>query len=400
MIFKRLLSLTGALLLIVGCAGTALAAEVDCDGVYCFSETDFAGEMTGICITGIPEETLGTLTLGSRVLKAGDILTADQLPQVTFSPNRRETDAVAVMTYLPIYETKVEGPATMTFSIRGKEDKAPAASDSAGETYKNLPLEGDLTVKDPEGQPMTFTVTRKPRRGEVVIHEDGSFTYTPKKNKVGVDSFTFTAADPAGNTSREATVTITILKPGEAAQYTDTIGKSCRFAAEWMKNTGIFVGETLDGKPCFGPEQTVTRGQFVAMLVNALEIGVEEDATFTGYTDEIPLWLRPYLAAAVRAGLTAGLPVSETFGPEVTITGAEAAVMLHNALDLGQIEAPVMAVDSDGPQWAASAMQVLSGHGISLDTEALTRGEAAEVLYRAVQLAREAPGALVLKAAR
>ena len=37
---------------------------------------------------------------------------------------------------------------------------------------------------------------------------------------MGVDSFVYTAADPAGKTSREATVTITILKPTEAAQYT------------------------------------------------------------------------------------------------------------------------------------------------------------------------------------
>ena len=45
--------------------------------------------------------------------------------------------------------------------------------------------------------------------------------------------FTYTATDPAGNVSREATVTVDILKPTDARQYTDTVGQECRFAAEW-----------------------------------------------------------------------------------------------------------------------------------------------------------------------
>ena len=384
MFWKRSAALIGAAVLMLGSGPEVLAAEVDCDAIYCFSEQDFEEEITGICITGLPEKALGTVTLGKRVLKAGDILTAEQLADVTFTPNRRKEDAVAVMTYLPIFESHVETASAMTLSIRGKENKAPAASDSAGETYQNLPLEGKLTVKDPEGEGLTFALTRNPRRGEVVIHEDGSFTYTPKKNKVGVDSFVYTAVDPAGNSSREATVTITILKPGDLAQYTDTLGKSCRFAAEWMKNTGIFVGETVNGNPSFNPERPVSRGQFVAMLVNALEIPVEEEAVFSGYTDEIPTWLQPYLAAAVRAGLTAGLPLTETFGPEEIITGAEAAVMIQNALDLGAVELPVMAVEA--PDWAENAIQVLSGHGIALTEDTLTRADVAEVLYQASKL--------------
>ena len=112
----------------------------------------------------------------------------------------------------------------MTIGIRGKENKAPTAEDSALETYKNLENTGKLKVSDPEGEQLTYTLVRQPKRGTVTISEDGSFTYTPKKNKVGVDSFTYTAADPAGNVSREATVTVTILKPSDTTQYTDTLG--------------------------------------------------------------------------------------------------------------------------------------------------------------------------------
>lgn len=132
----------------------------------------------------------------------------------------------------------------------------------------------------------------------------------------------------------------------------------------------------------------MTRGQFAAMLVNALELPVEEDATFTGYTDEIPDWLKPYLAAAVRAGITARLPQGDVFLPDQAITGGEAAVMLQNALDLTLPEQPVMADTCDLPDYAASAIQVLSGHGITLHDDTITRGEAAEILYQASKLSR------------
>ena len=385
----RFLSAFTALLCLGGSVLPAVAAQMDCDSVYCFSAEDFSVEapLTGICITGLPEANMGTVMLGSRVLRAGDILTADQVAQMTFCPLRTETDRSAEVEYLPVFADHVAASDVMTISIRGKEDKAPAAEDFALETYKNLAVTGNLKVTDPEGQPMSFSVTRQPKRGTLELREDGSFTYTPKKNKVGVDSFTFTASDPAGKVSREATVTINILKPTDSTQYTDTMGKPCRFAAEWMRNTGIFTGEQLAGKPCFHPDKPVSRGEFVTMLVKALDIPTQEDAALTGYTDEIPLWLQPYLAAAVRSGLTAGLPEQEVFGPNTPITGAEAAVLLQNALDLTVSRQDAeTAADSTLPVWAQTALTTLTDHGFELEAEAaLTRGDAAQILYQAVQ---------------
>ena len=234
---------------------------------------------------------------------------------------------------------------------------------------------------------MTYTVIRQPKRGTVTVGENGSFTYTPKKNKVGVDSFVYTATDPAGKVSREATVTVTILKPTDSQQYTDTQGTSCRFTAEWMRHSGIFTGENLAGNPCFHPQQEVTRGEFITMLVKTLEIPAEEDIVLTGYTDEIPKWLQPYLAAAVRSGLTAGLPNQDVFGADTIITGAEAAVMVQNVLDL-KTSAPeeTAAVEDAVPVWASTAMQALEANNISLGAEPLTRAQAADALYQTMQL--------------
>ena len=367
----------------------AQAAEVDCDSVYCFTGADFQEEVVGICVTDLPDPAAGTVLLGTRVVRAGDILTAQQLSKLTFSPLWTEEDRDAVVTYLPIFENRVDQEATMTIAIHGKQDKAPIAEDSALETYKNLENTGRLKVTDPEGETLTFTVTRGPKRGTLDLKEDGTFTYTPKKNKVGVDSFTYTATDPAGNVSREATVTIQIVKPTDAAMYTDTAGTDCRFTAEWLKNTGIFAGEQLGDDCCFSPERAVTRGEFLAMTMKALGIEADRQAESTGFVDECPAWLQPYLAAAQRSGLVRGY-ATETgaeFRANQPITGAEAAAMLSIALDLPNA---VISEDRELPVWAATALATVSDNGFALaNTETVTRGEAANALYRAVQVMQE-----------
>lgn len=398
----RIVCLLAALACVLGLGSTALALEVDCDTTYCFSASDFGSgeeELKGICITSLPDASTGTAMLGSRVLKAGDILTAEQISAMTFVPLQTELDQAATVTYLPIFEDRVEQSATMTISIRGKQNKAPVAEDSAAETYKNLANTGKLKVTEPEGEKMTFTIVRQPKRGEVTIQEDGSFTYTPKKNKVGVDSFVYTATDEAGNVSREATVTITILKPTSASQYSDTTGRSCRFAAEWMKNTGIFVGEQVNGQECFNPEKTVSRGEFLAMLTKTLQIPVDDTAEYTGFTDECPDWLKPYLAAALRSGLTANWPEEEVFGADQPISGAEAALLLQNAMDLTVVQSDeelTEVVDAEAetvPVWAADALTTLNSNGFTLTAQdSLTRAQVAEILYQASTLADNAPG--------
>ena len=394
---RRIMTLLAATVLCCAAVSPAAAAQVECDAVYCFAGSDFSNDNTlsGIYLTDLPDSRVGTVMLGTRVLQPGDILTAEQLQQMTFHPLSTEENREATVTYLPIFPDRVEAVTAMTVAVIGKTDAAPVAEDSAMETYRNLPNEAMLKVTDPEGKPMTYTVTRTPKRGDVVIREDGSFIYTPKGNKVGVDSFTYTATDPAGNVSREATVIVNVLKPSDAQQYSDTVGKNCRFAAEWMKNTGIFVGESFNGNGCFRPDKQVSRGDFLTMLVGALEIPLEEHAQSTGFADECADWLKPYLAAAMRSGLTAGWPEGNVFGAEDPITGAEAAVMLQNALDL---TAEAAATDEAVPVWAADALHALGCHGIRLEPDVLlTRGDAAQVIYQVSKLKSSAPGMRALK---
>ncbi len=327
-------------------------------------------DLRGICVTAVPKE--GIIQLGNRTVRSGDVLTAQQMEALTFTPADPEEDTQAVMRYLPIGNEGILPEAELVIAIKGKRDKAPHTEDLKAETYKNLPVEGLLPVSDPEGQAMTYTLTRAPRRGEVVLREDGSFLYTPKKNKVGIDSFAFTATDPAGNISPEATVTIDILKPSDETQYTDTAADH-RFEAEWLRQTGIFAGETVNGQFCFSPDKSVTRGQFLAMLMEVLDMPTDRNATQTGFLDDSPAWLKPYLAAAMRSGIICGYSAAGgvEFKASQPITHDEAAAMISRAVDFA---IPTMAADAPA---------------LPTGTEALTRAEAAKQLYQISKLRQE-----------
>ncbi len=329
------LAVTLASLLLL-CLVPAAAQEVTVDStaLFCFSAEDFTAlaEDDGVFILSVPNPSVATVRYGSRAIRAGDALPKEALGQLTLDTHCQTKQDVSI-SYYTVSDGNVTAAKELKLSILPAKNEPPTAQNGKLETYKNIANTGTLQASDPEGRPLTYNLVKEPKRGTVAIAEDGTFTYTPKKNKVGVDSFVYTAADPAGKVSREATVTITILKPADETQYTDTAGKDCRFAAEWMRQTGIFTGETVGENPCFSPERQVTRGEFVTMLVKALDIPVDEEVTQTGYADEVPQWLQPYLAAAVRWGLTEGLENQQVFEADTPITAAEADVLLKNALN-------------------------------------------------------------------
>ena len=75
----------------------AAAAEVASGETYCFSPEDFSDEqLAGICIAGVPEN--GTVRLGDRVVRPGDLLTADQIGKMTVSPHATAPDGDATLT--------------------------------------------------------------------------------------------------------------------------------------------------------------------------------------------------------------------------------------------------------------------------------------------------------------
>ncbi|BBI36720.1 S-layer homology domain-containing protein [Cohnella abietis] len=115
----------------------------------------------------------------------------------------------------------------------------------------------------------------------------------------------------------------------------------------------------------FKPGRTVTRAEFAVMLMNALK--PQGDGAALTFTDKamIGSWAQKSIAQAVYAGIISGYE-DGSFRPNAEITRAEMAKMVAKALGLtgGTTEAPGFADDKDIPNWAKDAVATIKNLGI------------------------------------
>ena len=371
------------------------AAESVGGAEYCFRTEDFLTSPSpadGVYLRSVPDEALGALRLGSRALRSGDVLPAEELDSVVFVP-ARACDDQACVSYSPIWGDTLGEDAVLTVRMRSGENQAPIARDVRLETYRDLEKAGRFDAEDPDGDSLSYRIVQTPKRGSLRVEDDGTFLYTPKPHKVGTDRFTYTVTDPQGAESAEATVSIEIIKPMDRAAYADMRGDRAEFEALWMRSSGLLEGSEVTGHLCFRPEETVTRAEYLVMVMKLAGIAPEASAEAVFCDgDTAPEWMRGYLCSALRRGIVRGVrkPEGLCFCPHAPVTQAEAAVIAQNILHLENDDtSAVFAADGAVPAWAASSMRALAGAGVPLcaDPDAsLTRRDAACMLYRISRL--------------
>lgn len=94
-------------------------------------------------------------------------------------------------------------------------DDTPCFISANNDSY-NATTNQQLVISQNEGvkqndmpQDSSVTIQNQPTHGVVTLNPDGSFTYTPNKDYVGQDTFTYALTDTHGNTT-VATVTIAV----------------------------------------------------------------------------------------------------------------------------------------------------------------------------------------------
>lgn len=364
----------------------AFAQELPANCDYEFTGTEFGEDAAacGIFIEEVPAEECCALYLGTRLIRPGDFLPAQALTHLVLHPNQDE-DADACISYRPITEGTLGERCEFTVHIASTRDDPPSAEDGKLQTYRNIANSGALHANDPEGKPLTYHIETYPKRGTVELKEDGSFVYTPKKNRVGEDSFTFTAADPAGNLSEVKTVRIEILKPSDTETFSD-LDENTQFTGLWMRSNELFGGETVADELCFCPEKEVTRGEFLVMAMKLAGIQPEIGLLSSGFKDQqtAPKWMQSYLVSALRRGIVSGVPTEKglCFLPDRPITASEAAAIVCRLCKIEKTQT-VSSESTSLPVWAASSVQSASVAGVCLPQaeQAMTRMEAAELLY-------------------
>ena len=89
---------------------------------------------------------------------------------------------------------------TVTLAVESVNDAPVAASDHYG-AWKNRTLQIDASQglisndHDPEGDSLSVTLATNAAHGQVLLHGDGSFEYTPNPDYVGNDVFAYQLTD-------------------------------------------------------------------------------------------------------------------------------------------------------------------------------------------------------------
>ena len=282
---------------------------------------------------------------------------------------------------------------------------APIVRELELRTYRNIPYHAQFLAVDQEGDELTYTVEKEPKRGTVTVEGD-TFTYTPAENRTGTDSFTYVATDSQGNVSAPATVTITVSKTKSGVRYADMENNAAAAAAQALAENGVFTGAKIGNQYFFEPDRAVTRSEFLAMTMETA--GLDATAvTMTGFCDDeaIPTWAKAYASAGLADGVVQGTSTAEgvAFRGEEAITYNEAAAILNRVLSVGDVDLTTWYADREAvPSWAAQAVgnmesvSVLAAgsFGSASLNNSVTRADAAQMLTAAGTLLEGEPAGL------
>ncbi|WP_027630683.1 S-layer homology domain-containing protein [Ruminiclostridium cellobioparum] len=172
----------------------------------------------------------------------------------------------------------------------------------------------------------------------------------------------------------------------------------------WYHNAVSFIAARDitrgTGNDRYSPEATLTRGEFIVLLMRACDIKADENPT-DNFSDAGSNYYTGYLAAAKRIGISAGVG-NNMFAPEKTITRQEMFTLLCNALreikqlpemknsnEVGRSKSLSDFTDEGQiASWAREAMSLLVETGIINGSAGkltpagiTTRAQMAQVLY-------------------
>jgi hypothetical protein len=136
----------------------------------------------------------------------------------------------------------------------------------------------------------------------------------------------------------------------------------------------------------FEPEKTVTRAEFVTMLIKALNIEVtSKQSNFKDVGNDY--WASAYIEAARANNLVVGS--NGVFNPNAKITRSEMAVMIAKAMNATTASSTTNSVGTEAtPKWASASIDwvvseslMKGNNGKFRPNDATTRAESATVIY-------------------
>ena len=364
-----------------------------------------------ITITKAPDPAFGTLYLGSDGVAEGKTIARENLHKLA-------------------YAEKTEGMTSNSFSFTtgngyeiecsvymlDKENYCPAAGGldalaTSVSTYRNVSVYGTLEGSDPDGDEISFEVVSYPQNGYVIMLVGGDFRYTPYAEYTGKDSFKYVVKDKYGNYSAASEVLVEVSGTKLSAVLSDMGGNKAHAAAINVVENGIMKSDENDGVLTFSPDSSVSREEFLVMVMKAAGLKIAEGQSLdggavnvsTGFSDDADISdeARNYVYLAKQKGYIKGSESGDgsCFYPKRDITAAEAAVMIDSIIGASEYVANTHAAETvfadhiDIPVWAEGSIRALNYIGVMADAngyiypeKAIDRATAAVMLDAVMKL--------------
>ena len=397
-------------------ADSAMAVSSVTGKELAFSPEDFERALNlrrldYITVTKLPDPALGSLYLGSEGVSVGKTVARENLHKLSYA-EKAEGISVNSFSFTTGGGYEIECSVYMLDSM----NYCPV-SGNTGElfldvsTYRNVSVYGTLSGSDPDGDEISFEMVKYPENGFVTMLGGGEFRYTPSADYAGKDSFKYVVKDKYGNYSAASSVSVEVSGTSLSSVLSDMGGNKAHASAISVVESGIMNYSESDGKLIFYPEKTVSREDFLVMLMKAAGLKEAEGQTAsgnvapvnTGFADDadISVSAKGYVYLAKQKGYIKGSSdgSASCFYPKRDITAAEAAVMIDNIIDASKLVSGTSAVQTvfadhvDIPVWAESSIRTLNYIGVMADVngyiypeKALDRASCAMMLEAVMKL--------------
>lgn len=362
----------------------------------CFEKSDFelavGCSVDAITITALPPQSSGTLMIGNAPAAVNQSVSAANLSLLRFIPANNCSEST--FRFKAGGEYSMECAIKYLTSVNFAPEVNPGVTAASLWTQRDISIYGSLDGNDPEGDAMTFEITKYPESGllTLVNTASGDYKYTPYDGFIGTDTFSYMVRDEYGNYSAEQTVTVKIEKPVSELVFADMEEHWAHNAALVMVSSNAMGVTSADGKIYFNPDENITRENFLVTVMKALGAGeIEPCDTVFADNSAISEENKGYIDRAYHLGVISGIRENGKlyFKPENEITRAEAAVILNAILGVDAPDSvPVFADNSSVPAWAQSSLYALNSAGILNGTgsgylspsASLSRAQTAQIL--------------------
>ena len=387
---------TGAALLSPGISVLQSEVKMQKNGVagntVTFSAADFAEALgtrrvAGIKITSLPSPECGELNLGEAPVSAGEVIAAEELSLLSFTPAKQ--GAGASFGFLPVGGGYEESFVCVISMAEERLNLAPTTKHGEISDMAGITVFSTLCGEDGEGDALRFSIVTGASHGTVEITDErtGAYRYTPDDGYSGRDSFTFCATDAAGNVSNISKISVSVARNDGGIVYSDMEGSVLHLAAAVLYKKDIMLGEKNGKTKVFNPEGRVTRSDFLIMAMNTAGIAANGgESSFADAASYSP-YERKYIATAEKLGITVGTDTDagRCFLPDEYITDGEAALIVCRIAalrGLGFVESDVSAAVMADDNYDALAVLASADMFTSQEPQAeLSRADTVQILY-------------------